>query len=222
MSWTYTKPLLRFQKVRLNLNFAVKITSTPGAPKKSWTMNYTVLSFMMNGQLYSEYKRISNMVGLPCSDSQWSRIIEWLEKHVTSLAERSCKQVRDVVRRRGDEKTWVSPVDTIPTTLLPHYMTMRAVRLHGLHIVQSADDTTTGREHHVELKQTCLIKSSGKWWRRDSTSLRWSQTSMNSIYCRYFPEGTITYCSNHCAKTLHKDLQHIKQNKCKVTFTSIK
>jgi hypothetical protein len=38
-------------------------------------------------------------------------------------------------------------------------------------------------------------------------------TSMNAIYSRHFPEGTITYCSNHCAKTLHKDLLKVKQNK---------
>lgn len=26
-------------------------------------------------------------------------------------------------------------------------------------------------------------------------------SSMNAIYCQYFPEGTIMYCSNHSAKT---------------------
>ncbi len=41
---------------------------------------------------------------------------------------------------------------------------------------------------------------------------------VNSIFCRHFPECTITYCSNHCAKTLHKDLQKIKQNKCEVSY----
>ena len=41
-------------------------------------------------------------------------------------------------------------------------------------------------------------------------------SSMNAIYCKYFPEGTITYCANHCAKTMHKDLHKIKQNKCQV------
>ena len=34
--------------------------------------------------------------------------------------------------------------------------------------------------------------------------------STNAIFCRHFPEGTITYRSNHCAKTLHKDLEKIK------------
>lgn len=25
-------------------------------------------------------------------------------------------------------------------------------------------------------------------------------SSTNAIYCRHFPEGTVTYCSNHCSK----------------------
>ena len=29
-------------------------------------------------------------------------------------------------------------------------------------------------------------------------------TSVNATFCRHFPEGTVTYCSNHSAKTLHK------------------
>lgn len=41
-------------------------------------------------------------------------------------------------------------------------------------------------------------------------------SSTNAIFCQHFPEGMITYCSNHCAKTLHKDLEKIKRNKCEV------
>ena len=41
-------------------------------------------------------------------------------------------------------------------------------------------------------------------------------SSMNSIYCKHFPEGTITYCSNHNSKTMHKDLQKVKSIKCQV------
>ena len=37
--------------------------------KKSWLMNYTVLTFLMNGQIFAEYHRLSNMLGLPaCSE----------------------------------------------------------------------------------------------------------------------------------------------------------
>ena len=32
-------------------------------------------------------------------------------------------------------------------------------------------------------------------------------SSINPTFCRHFPEGTVTYCSNHCATTLHKDLE---------------
>lgn len=46
-------------------------------------------------------------------------------------------------------------------------------------------------------------------------------SSMNSIYCKHFPEGTITYCANHCAKTMHKDLLKIKSNKCQVAKWNI-
>ncbi len=34
-------------------------------------------------------------------------------------------------------------------------------------------------------------------------------TSINSILCRHYPEGIVTYCANHCAKTL-------KRNTCEV------
>ncbi len=42
-------------------------------------------------------------------------------------------------------------------------------------------------------------------------------SSMNAIFCRHYPEGTITYCSNHCAKTMHKDVEKLKRNKCEVS-----
>ena len=42
-------------------------------------------------------------------------------------------------------------------------------------------------------------------------------SSMNAIYCKHFPEGTITYCSNHNAKTMHKDLLKVKSSKCEVS-----
>ena len=41
-------------------------------------------------------------------------------------------------------------------------------------------------------------------------------SSVKPIYLQYYPEGRVTYCSNHCAKTLHRDLQKIKQSKCQV------
>ena len=40
--------------------------------------------------------------------------------------------------------------------------------------------------------------------------------SVKSIYLKHYPEGRVTYCSNHCAKTLSKDLQKLKQAMCQV------
>ena len=82
------------------------------SPTKSWMKNYSALSFLMNGQLFAEYVRVSNMLGIPsCSRSQWLRIVEWTEKHVTELAEWSCAQVRNQVRKRGDHQQWVASYD---------------------------------------------------------------------------------------------------------------
>ena len=41
-------------------------------------------------------------------------------------------------------------------------------------------------------------------------------SSVNAIFTRHFPEGTITHCSNHSAKTLFKDLQKMRSIKCGV------
>ena len=76
------------------------------SPTKSWAMNYSVLSFLMNGQLYAEYERISNMLGLPhCSHYHWRNIVKRTEEHVTALAEWSCEGVREKICRRGDSKS---------------------------------------------------------------------------------------------------------------------
>ena len=45
--------------------------------------NYSALSFVMNGQLFVEYERVSIMLGIPsCSKNQWLTIVYWMEKHV--------------------------------------------------------------------------------------------------------------------------------------------
>ena len=63
--------------------------------RKSWELNYSVISFLMNGQRYADYQHIGSMLGLPgCSNKQWQRIVGWVGEHVTKLADWSCKQVR--------------------------------------------------------------------------------------------------------------------------------
>ena len=40
--------------------------------RKSWMLNYPVLSFMMNGQLFSEYARVTGMLGSHIHSSTYS------------------------------------------------------------------------------------------------------------------------------------------------------
>ena len=35
-------------------------------------------------------------------------------------------------------------------------------------------------------------------------------SSINAMFCRHYPEGMITYCSNLSAKNLHKALEKVK------------
>ena len=49
-------------------------------------------------------------------------------------------------------------------------------------------------------------------------------STTNAIFCKHFPKGTVTYCSNHCTKNLHKHLQKLKKNRnarCVKLFVSI-
>ena len=70
----------------------------------SWTLNYTVLSFLLNGQNYVEYSSIIGMIGLQVmSQSRWNTVISIIGPHVDSLATKSCQQVRDQIIARGDK-----------------------------------------------------------------------------------------------------------------------
>ena len=70
------------------------------------------------------------MSGIPlCSKSQWQRIVEWTEKHVTELAEWSCEQVRNQVCKRGDHQQWVASYDGFYLTR-GHYLNNSSGTLH--------------------------------------------------------------------------------------------
>ena len=104
---TYSSLVLNIMP-EVTISNGIQEPKVVGAPRKSWTMNYTVLCFIMNGQLYAKYKRIGGMLGLPsCSEKQWRRIIEWLEKHITSLADWTWEQLREQVRQRGDQESCI-------------------------------------------------------------------------------------------------------------------
>ncbi len=191
----------------------------------SWSQYYPVLSFMMNGQLHAEYCKLSGMLGLPaCSHTQWQRILENLEKHVTELAEWSCAQVREDVVRRGDGKHWSASFDGFYLTR-GHYSNNYSATIHDFttgKIAYFAHRTKRGKGHNWHGTsagaETDMFDELLGRVRHDGLVLEEvvadKDTSVNSTFCRHFPEGTVTYCSNHSAKALHKHLENIKKNPC--------
>ena len=60
------------------------ISGSSRGRQMSWLQHYSVISFLMNGHLFTEYERISNMLGLPrCSENHWRDVVGWLGEHVT-------------------------------------------------------------------------------------------------------------------------------------------
>lgn len=103
-----TKTSIHLQKVIPEGTTAPQVHNTTC----SWDLNYTALSFIMNGHLYADFTRVAGMLGIPhCSSKQWLRIITKLEKHVEDLAEWSCERVRERVKQRGDDQEWVASYD---------------------------------------------------------------------------------------------------------------
>ena len=85
---------------------------------------------MMNGHLYAEFSRLADMLVLPqCSNHQWLRIIGKLEEKVTRLAEWSCCQVREEIKKRGDDQDWVASYDGFYLTR-GHYSNNSSAYLH--------------------------------------------------------------------------------------------
>ncbi len=92
--------------------------------------NYSVLSFLINGQLYSDYEKLSGLLGLPsCSNPTWHSVIEKLEVHVTKLAEWSCSKVRETIKQCGDHKNWIASFDGFYLTR-GHYSNNSSATLH--------------------------------------------------------------------------------------------
>ena len=182
----------------------------------------------MNGYLYAEYTPLQGMLGLPhCSDTQWQRIVGKVETAVTELAEWSCRGAREAVRERGDSKKWVASYDGFYLTR-GHHSNNASATLHDYatgSIAWFEHRTKRGHGHNWEgtsagAESDMLDSFLGKVVEAEfvlAEIITDKDTSMNSIYCHHFPEGIITYCSNHSAKTMYKDLMKIKANKCGVS-----
>lgn len=195
--------------------------------KCSWRQYYPVVSFLISGHLHADYARLSDLLGLPnCSSTQWHRIVEKLEEHVTDLAEWSCEQVRQDVMDRGDALKWMATFDGFYLTR-GHYSNNSSATLHDYRsgkIAYLAHRTKRGKHSNWSGTsagaETDMLDEVLKKAKQDGFVIQElvtdKDTSVNATFCQYFPEGTLTYCSNHCAKTLHKNLEKIRKSKCEV------
>lgn len=184
---------------------------------KSWNRHYTILSFMVNGHLHAEYEKLSGMLGLPyCSQQTWLKAVEGLEVHVSQLAEWTCEHLREKITSRGDKNKWIASFDGFYLTR-GHYSNNCSATVHDhqtggiawyTHRTKRGaghnwEGTSAGAEGDMFDELMGKIKDAGFVVQEVITD---KDSSMNAIYCKHFPEGTITYCANHCAKTMHKDL----------------
>ena len=112
--------------------------------------------------------------------------------------------------------TWLGA--TIPTTLHDFFtgeiawFTHRTKRGPG----HNWEGTSGGAEGDMFNEILGLVKEEGFAIKEIITD---KDALCSATFCHHFPEGTITYCSNHCAKNLHKYLEKIKRIKCEVRIS---
>ena len=150
---------------------------------------------------------------------------------MTELAEWSCEQVRNQICERGDHQQWVASYDGFYLTR-GHYSNNSSGTLHD-HSTGSVawfthrtkrgsghnwEGTSNGAEGNMFDELLEKVKVEGFIIKEIVTD---KDSSGNAIFCNHFPEGSITYCSNHSAKTLHKELQNIKPTKCMVNNNNV-
>ena len=125
-----------------------------------------------------------------------------LQGFVTYLAEWSCSQVQKQIIERGDDKEWAASFDGFYLTR-GHYNNSSATLHDHFTIVHRTkrgpghnwNGTSGGAE--ADMLNEVLGKVVIKEMICDKDS------STNATFCRHFPEGMVTYCSNHSARNLH-------------------
>ncbi len=148
---------------------------------------------------------------------KWGRIVKNLEGHVTDLAEWSCGQVGQEITARGDADQWMASFDGFYLTR-GHYSNNSSATLHD-HLTgkiayfchrtkkgpgHNWSGTSGGAEADMLDELLGKAKDDGMVVTEIITD---KDTYVNGIFCRHYPEGMVTYCSNHCAKPLHKYLE---------------
>ena len=198
----------------------------------SWQLNYPALSFLMNGQYYSEYLGTFSLMGLPVmSDTAWEKVVAWLGKHVETLAKSSCEQVQKRITDRGDKLQWIASYDGFYLTR-GHHSNNSSATLHDYATDKIAwfdhrtkrgpgsnwQGTSGGAEG--DMLRTILedVKTQGF---KVQQLIMDHDTSGANIACSVFPEVRITYCGNHTAKSFHRDLVKIKSVRCKVNVLAM-
>ena len=193
----------------------------------SWQKYYPVLSFLMTGNLHSDYERVGGLLGFPaCSSTQWSRIVKRLEEFVSDLAEWSCSQVRNEVKERGDDNEWITSFDGFYLTR-GHYSNNSSATLHDYStgkVAWFAHRTKRGPGHNwsgtsagteTDMLDELLGKAKGEGFTVKELICD-KDSATNATFYRHFPEGMVTYCSNHTTKNLHKALEKLKKYKREV------
>ena len=146
---------------------------------------------------------------------------------MTKLAGWSCGQVQQRIVERGDKKKWVASFDGFYLTR-GHYSNNSSATIHDFEgggvawfthrtkrgLGHTWEGTSGGAEGDMFEEILGKVKAAEFNIKEIITD---RDSSMNAIFCRHFPEGVIVYCSNHCTKTLHKDLERIKKSKCEVS-----
>ena len=156
------------------------------------------------------------------SEKHWRNTIDWLADFVGGLAERSCESVRLHIRQRGDHPRWIASYNGFYLTR-GHHSNNSSATLHDYASGKIAwfehwtkhgkDGTSAGAE--ADMLDVVLDKAKGAGF-NVAEIVTDKDSSVKSIYLKHYPEGRVTYCSNHCAKTLYKDLQKLKQAMCQV------
>ncbi len=200
--------------------------------KCCWRKHYPVLSFMMSGHLHSEYDRLSRLLGLSlCGETQWSRITRKIEEAVTDLAEWSCGQVRSEILKQGEDKKWMASFDDFYLTL-GHYSNNSSATLHNYisgKVARFTHRAKRGSGHswcgisagaETDMLDELLGKAKNAGFSIHELVCD-KDSSANPAFCHPFPEGMVTYCSNHTTKNLHKALEKVKRHDCKVKIKAL-
>ena len=140
-----------------------------------------------------------------------------LEGFVTNLAEWSCSPVQKEIIERGDDKEWAASFYGFYLTR-GHYSNISSATLHDHYTGRVAwfvhrtkrgpghkwNCTSGGAEADILNEVLGKAKEAGFVIKEMICD---KDSSTNATFCRHFPEGMVTHCSNHSAKNSDNPFQ---------------